>query len=102
MQQVDVLLLVHGVIPDCSEYIPSKVYDYFWAKRPVLALTWNNPQLNALILDHQGWIANNNDTQSIEAALEQVLELWQANKLPCVTAEPVSVEAAVNQILSKV
>lgn len=95
MQQVDVLLVVHGVIPECSEYIPSKVYDYFWSGRPVLAMTWNNPQFNQLILEHQGWAADNNDPVSIEAALERVMDLWKSDQLPVVTVSAISVEAAV-------
>jgi hypothetical protein len=99
MQQVDALLLVHGVIPECSEYIPSKLYDYFWSGRPVLALTWNNPQLNALILKHQGWVADNSDGVAIEAALLRVIEQWRMCELPQVTETAVSVESAVARIL---
>ncbi|MBU4046250.1 MAG: hypothetical protein KJ572_07885, partial [Gammaproteobacteria bacterium] len=43
MYQADCLLLVHGSIDDCREYIPSKLYEYFWARRPVIALTHENP-----------------------------------------------------------
>lgn len=50
MQTCDYLLLLHGSDPSCSEYIPSKFYEYWWAGRPVLALVHKNLQLESLVL----------------------------------------------------
>ena len=33
MQTVDALLLLHGTGTACEEYIPSKLYEYFWSER---------------------------------------------------------------------
>jgi glycosyltransferase involved in cell wall biosynthesis len=51
MQQSDYLLLLHGEHTTCSEYIPSKLYEYWWAQRPILALVHENIQLRKLIAD---------------------------------------------------
>jgi len=102
MQQMDVLLMLHGTIPDCAEYIPSKLYEYFWARRPVLALTHDNAQLDALVLEHGGWVAPATDPTAIEAAIESVVERWCAGPLPDVAAPPVTVGAAVQRILEAV
>ena len=102
MQQMDVLLMLHGTIPDCPEYIPSKLYEYFWARRPVLALTHDNAQLDALVVEHGGWVAPATDAAAIEAALEAVIERWRAGPLPDVTTPPVTVAAAVQRILEAV
>jgi hypothetical protein len=102
MQQMDVLLLLHGTIPDCPEYIPSKLYEYFWARRPVLAITHDNPQLDALVESHGGWVAPATDATAVEAALERVVERWRAGPLPDVTVPPVTVAAAVQRILEAV
>lgn len=102
MQQLDVLLMLHGTIPDCPEYIPSKLYEYFWARRPVLALTHQNPQLDALVVEHGGWVAPATDAAAVEAALEAVIERWRAGPLPDVTTPPVTVAAAVQRILEAV
>ena len=99
MQQLDALLLLHGDTDECPEYIPSKLYDYFWARRPVLALTHRNPQLDALVESHDGWVAPSTDAASFEAALERVVDRWRAGPLPDVTVPPVSVAAAVQRIL---
>jgi hypothetical protein len=63
MRQCDVLLLVHGEDAICEEYIPSKVYEYLWMQRPILATVHDNPQM-AEILRGQGdlwglWCENN-------------------------------------------
>ena len=102
MQQMDVLLMLHGTIPDCAEYIPSKLYEYFWSRRPVLALTHDNAQLDALVLEHGGWVAPATDPTAIEAAIESVVERWCAGPLPDVAAPPVTVGAAVQRILEAV
>jgi Glycosyl transferase 4-like domain len=102
MQQMDVLLLLHGTIPDCPEYIPSKLYEYFWARRPVLAFSHHNAQLDALVTSHGGWVAPATDAAALEAALEHVMDRWRTGPLPDVTIPPVTVASAVQQILEAV
>ena len=102
MQQMDVLLMLHGDTAECPEYIPSKLYDYFWARRPVLALTHRNPQLDELVRSHGGWVAPSTDAVAFEAALEQVVERWRDGPLPDAAAPPVTVASAVQRILEAV
>ena len=99
MQQVDVLLMLHGDTDECPEYIPSKLYDYFWARRPILALTHRNPQLDALVVSHGGWVAPSTDAPAFDAALGCAVERWQACTLPDMSVPPVTVAAAVKRIL---
>jgi len=49
MRSADVLLLLHGIEPICAEYIPSKMYEYLWMQRPILALVHRNPQMADLL-----------------------------------------------------
>ena len=102
MQQVDVLLMLHGDTAECPQYIPSKLYEYFWARRPVLALTHRNPQLDALVRAHGGWVAPSTDAPAVEAALEAVVERWRAGPMPDVAVPPVTVADAVARIMSAV
>ena len=102
MQQVDALLMLHGDTAECPQYIPSKLYEYFWARRPVLALTHHNPQLDALVLAHGGWVASSTDGAQVEAAFEALIERWRAGPLPDVTVPPVAVADAVERILNAV
>ena len=77
MQQVDALLLLHGDTAECAQYIPSKLYDYFWSRRPVFALTHLNPQLDALVQAHGGWVAPTTDPAAVEAGLAALLQTWR-------------------------
>lgn len=89
MRSADVLLLLHGVEPICAEYIPSKMYEYLWMQRPILALVYQNPQM-AAILSESGHaaISHTSDTpvQAVEAALlahiQQLTLQWQTTGLP--------------------
>jgi hypothetical protein len=99
MQQVDALLMLHGDTAECPQYIPSKLYDYFWARRPVLALTHLNPQLDALVLAHGGSVAPSTDPAAVECALEDLVTRWRAGALADVQEPPVTVAAAVQQIM---
>jgi hypothetical protein len=99
MQQVDALLMLHGDTAECPQYIPSKIYDYFWARRPVLALTHQNPQLDALVLAHGGSVVPSTEPAAVEQALEDLVERWRAGPLPDIKVAPVTVAAAVRQIM---
>lgn len=88
MRAVDVLLLLHGEEAICAEYIPSKLYEYLWMQRPILALVHKNPQMFELIRE-QGHIALLTDGMSEEAlaeqfsaALERYIVQWSVNGLP--------------------
>ncbi|MEY4749926.1 MAG: hypothetical protein RIQ60_2140 [Pseudomonadota bacterium] len=99
MQQMDWLLMMHGVVPECAEYIPSKLYDYFWARRPVLGFTWRNPQLDALITEHGGRAISTDDAAAVLKALEAAYDDWAAGRMPVADAPPLSVQGAVSRIV---
>jgi glycosyltransferase involved in cell wall biosynthesis len=87
MRNADVLLLLHGEEPICAEYIPSKLYEYFWTERPIVALTYNNPQMQKMIED-AGCQAINTYEQpapdvalQLSVALKSLWEQWHAGDL---------------------
>jgi hypothetical protein len=49
MRGADVLLLLHGEDAMCAEYIPSKLYEYLWMQRPIVALIHHNTQMLRLV-----------------------------------------------------
>ena len=99
MQASDVLLLLHGDDEWCAEYIPSKMYEYFWMGRPIWAITHRNPQMNAFLHERNAYISAANDTQSIGENLEQIWLDWQNKNLRQLRFEPIGVRQAVNTIL---
>ncbi|AXS78702.1 hypothetical protein HYN24_00795 [Dechloromonas sp. HYN0024] len=103
MHEADCLLLMHGMIPECPEYIPSKVYEYFWTRRPVLALTWRNPQLDRLVIEHGGYVAPTDDQAAILNGIDSIYADWSAGCLTMTpeASPPLGVEQAVRRILDE-
>jgi glycosyltransferase involved in cell wall biosynthesis len=102
MFQADCLLLVHGVISDCSEYIPSKLYEYLWTGRPVIALTYQNQQLDQLVSERNGYVASGDNQEQIVDVLSRAYTNWQNNKLPLPQIPAIGVQQAVQSILKLV
>lgn len=99
MQAADVLLLLHGDDAWCAEYIPSKMYEYFWMGRPIWAITHLNPQMNALLAERNAYISTADDAASIDRALERIWLDWQQKKLMPLAFKPIGVDQAAQRIL---
>lgn len=108
MRTADVLLLLHGEEPICSEYIPSKLYEYLWMQRPILGVVHSNPQMVG-ILRSQGHMAVLSGVQGqdpaavnreLAAALAQLFDRWQTQGLPDNgQISPYTTQAAVANLL---
>ncbi|MGH8769474.1 MAG: hypothetical protein ACREVT_15015 [Burkholderiales bacterium] len=100
MRTSDCLLLLHGKEPFCEEYIPSKLYEYAWARRPILALTWKNPQLDGLLAKAAHDVVNAADSEGVAGCLETLYKRWANDELVDTMAEfQFPVGSAVNEIL---
>ena len=102
MQQADVLILLHGKGEECAEYIPSKLYDYLWAERPIWAVTHRNPQLNEMLGTRNNYLSASDDESGIAMTLEKIWLDWQQKKLNQVTGTPIGVGQAVQKILETI
>jgi len=81
MNAADCLLLLHGTVPFCEEYIPSKMYEYLWTQRPILALVWHNPQMERMLRELGHWAVKADDAEEIIKALEELYTRWIQNDL---------------------
>lgn len=99
MQAADVLLLLHGDDAWCAEYIPSKMYEYFWMGRPIWAITHLNPQMNALLAERNAYISTADDAASIDQTLERIWLDWQQKNLMPLAFKPIGVGQAAQRIL---
>ena len=99
MRVADVLLLLHGDTAWCSEYYPSKLYDYYWTNRPIFALTHRNPNLDVTLKKRQAYVSSTLDQESILVALNQLWEDWQNKQLRQPIFEPIKVSDAVSQMV---
>jgi glycosyltransferase involved in cell wall biosynthesis len=82
MNAADCLLLLHGTVPFCEEYIPSKMYEYLWAQRPILALVWRNPQMERMLRELGHWAVTADNPTETARALEELYVRWLGNNLP--------------------
>jgi glycosyltransferase involved in cell wall biosynthesis len=100
MNAADCLLLLHGTVPFCEEYIPSKMYEYLFTQRPILALVWNNPQMEHMLRELGHWAVTADDADSIATALEELHARWmQDNLADSGVSSPYTAEAATRQII---
>jgi glycosyltransferase involved in cell wall biosynthesis len=103
MRAVDVLLLLHGEEPICEEYIPSKLYEYLWMQRPVLALVHHNPQMAELVRGQgHAVVAAESPGANVELsqALEKLFDQWrEAGLSDNGRASPYTTEAAVTLLV---
>jgi glycosyltransferase involved in cell wall biosynthesis len=106
MRSADVLLLLHGLEPICAEYIPSKLYEYLWMQRPVLALVHHNVQMLDLLraLGHTAiatdGIAPQQVALELARALSGFLEQWKTGGLvDRPAASPYTTAQAVQHML---
>lgn len=108
MYNSDVLLLLHGTDPICAEYIPSKLYEYLWMQRPILALVHENSQMaEMLAAQHHVVIQTNRLTElgdqtdkALCHAITALAHAWrgQEEQGQALTS-PYSTRAAVRQML---
>jgi hypothetical protein len=101
MHQVDCLLMVHGALEDCREYIPSKVYEYFWAGRPIIALTYKNSQLDRMMNERNNYVAPYDREDQIVELLAKAYADWSAGHLPSSNVPAIGTKQAVEAILKE-
>ena len=102
MQKSDILLLLHGNSEWCREYIPSKLYDYFWTNRPIWGLIYENRQLTQLLIERNSYISDVENTSSIIENLKKIYSQWQEKKLPFQNTPPITVKNAVKKIYDEI
>jgi hypothetical protein len=101
MRQVDCLLLTHGDSAECSEYIPSKFYEYLWADRPQLMMVHANEQLENLGQAYDFYVAPATDVEKIAVQIQSVFNDWQ-ERLPSFMTpkvKPIDVKICTEQIV---
>jgi len=100
MRGVDALLLLHGEMAECSEYIPSKFYEYLWMQRPILALVNRNPQMSAMLESRGHTAVVHGDRDALARAVEELYDRWRSAGLPDdPRPSPWTTAASVQQLL---
>ena len=102
MRKMDILLLLHGNYEWCAEYIPSKLYDYFWTTRPIWGITHRNPHLDEILDKRHAYLSHTLNQETILKTLEVIWSDWQKKQLRVVAFDPVSPKDAVDTIFKRI
>jgi glycosyltransferase involved in cell wall biosynthesis len=102
MQGADVLLLMLGHEEWCTEYIPSKFYEYLWAGRPIWGISHRNPQLDHMLLERGSYICYDDSDEKVAGMLETIWLDWRKQQLTQPIWKPIGVDQAVASILNHV
>ena len=78
----DVLWMTVGRRPGAEGISTSKLYEYFGARKPILALVPEGAVADALAEHGAAWIVPPDDVAAIEDGLYQCWTQWQAEALP--------------------
>lgn len=100
MFKADVLLLLQNTDDVSFETIPSKVYEYLHTGRPVLALVYRNPELQAMLEGMGHIVAQADDEIGIKTGLEKYITLWKKDLLQSSDLKsPHTVERATDELI---
>jgi GT2 family glycosyltransferase len=100
MYQADCLLLLHGNTEACREYIPSKLYEYLWTGRPIIALTHKNRQLDQILFDRGSYVAEVENSEEIINAISSAHTDWQTNNLPISALPAINIKQSIDKIFN--
>ncbi|MBI5641725.1 MAG: hypothetical protein HZA17_15020 [Nitrospirae bacterium] len=101
MQTADLLLLIQNTDDVSFETIPSKVYEYLHAGRPVLALIFRNPEFQEMLEEAGHNVVEADDDMAIRGALEEAVKQWKDGAGgPAFSESPYTVERAVERLIA--
>ena len=103
MRDADVLLLIQNVADYSAETIPSKVYEYLVAGRPILGLVHESPELSGM-LRTQGHIAvDAASPDAVREGISECLARWRGSdgEGTAPSSSPYTVAAAVARLVEE-
>lgn len=99
MRACDLLLIVHGSGEDLGDYVPSKLYEYLHARRPILGLADPSSELGRILTATGHRVVPADDAAAISAAMAKIIAAWETRGLPDMPkGSPYTVGAAVAQL----
>jgi glycosyltransferase involved in cell wall biosynthesis len=100
MRTSDVLLLIHGTDEAVGEYIPSKLYEYLFAKRPIVGLVSADSELEAILKETGHRVADQTDFAAVKGVIENSVERWFSSGLESpVAASMYTVDKTVRKLI---
>lgn len=100
MREADVLILIQNVADYSAETIPSKVYEYLVAGRPILGLVHRNAELAAMLTGLGHTVAEAADAGSVCGAISEIHRRWEAGALETPGGSPYTIASAVDRLIA--
>lgn len=100
MADSDLLVVIQNCDRRSEETIPSKVYEYLAAGRPVLGLTFRNPELAEMLRQAGHTSVEVDDVEGIARALETAYDRWRRGELSAEPCLRYRVEGAVAELIA--
>lgn len=99
MKRCDVLLLIQNTEKFSSETIPSKSYEYFHTGRPVLGLTFRNPELEGMLRRRGDLAVSADEPLRVQEAIRELAARWRLGEFAVSPeASPHTVGHAVDSV----
>ncbi len=103
MAEAHVLLLIQNADDVSAETIPSKVYEYMQARRPILGLVYRNPELKDLLESSGHMAVEIEDPNSIAGALHILVKKFREDTLMKSSTDPrITLSSSVDRLLGLV
>jgi len=100
MRRCDLLLLIHGSGYVCDQYIPSKLYEYLFTRRPILGIAASGSELDRILQANGHTTVAPDDIEGLKKTLATLIDRWESTGLPDInTDSPYTIAAAVSQLL---
>lgn len=100
MREADVLVLIQNVADFSVETIPSKVYEYLVAGRPILGLVHRNAELAGMLTGLGHTVAEAADAGSVGGAISEIHRRWEAGALETPAGSPYTLGSAVDRLIA--
>ncbi|MHB8782434.1 MAG: glycosyltransferase [Desulfobacteria bacterium] len=100
MRDADVLVLIQNVADYSAETIPSKVYEYLAAGRPILGLVHRNVELAGMLTGLGHTVAEAADAGSVRGAISEIHRRWEAGALETLAGSPYTIASAVDRLIA--
>jgi len=87
------------VTDDSAETIPSKVYEYLAAGRPILGLVHRDAELAGMLTGLGHTVAESADAGSVRGTISEIHRRWKAGALENPAGSPYTIASAVDRLI---
>jgi hypothetical protein len=100
MKSADVLLLIQNLENVSTETIPSKVYEYLLAQKPILGLVHHNPELTEMLQQRGHFVAEGDNVDAVKNRILEIHKQWKkGNLIDIIYWKPIFVQDAVKDLV---